>query len=538
MNFELFGFKIGEKLGEDSQDIPSSFSSPNNMDGAAEKIISNAPGGFNVATFDLDKSVAKVEELINSYRTVATHPTLDNAISEIVNEAIVYDSNEPVARLDLDDSSFSASVKKKIQAEWEYIYGPLLNLSTTGADIFRQWYIEGVLYGHKIIDEKSPKKGILQVNILDATKIKKIREIKKQTKAGIDYVTEVIEYFVYNSEGLKGKSVALKIHPEMIAMATSGNIDQENQAAISYIAKAIRPLNMLKYAEDAQLIYRISRAPERRVFYIDVGMMGGSKAEEYVRKIMDKFRNKMVYDSNTGEMKSTKNYQAFTEDYWLPRREGGKGTEVSTLPGGTNLSQIEDILFFQQSLYKSLNVPLTRLESENAFNLGRASEITREEIKFAKFIFNIRNRFSQFLLDLVKTQLILKNIITLEDWAENLGKIKIKYNKDSYYDELKRIEVMKEKLEYLGSVDAFVGKYFSKDFVFKEVLNLTDEEIEEMLKQIEKELDEDPSMESEDGSGDSDKSGDQQQKNSPQKVDEEEDDKTGEKPKQLNKSKE
>ena len=483
MEIEIFGYKLGSKLGDDKREIPNSFSTPTNNDGAAEKTVSSSPlARFGGADFDLDKSIAKLSGQISTYRSISRHPTLDMAISEIVNEAIVMGDNEDVVTVDCDTTKFSESVKKKIQTEFQYIIYELLDFQRSASDIFRQYYIEGVIHGHKIFDEKSPKKGILQVNILDAANIKKVREIEKEKRGEIEYVKGVNEYFLYHDEGLLGKNNVLKIHPELIAMATSGIIDKSSGTPISFIDKCIRPLNMLKYAEDAQLIYRISRAPERRVFYIDIGMMNGSKAEQYIGQIMDKFRNKMIYDPNTGEMKSTRNYQAFTEDYWLPRKEGGKGTEVTTLPGGTNLSQIEDILFFQQSLYRSLNVPIGRLEGDNGFNIGRVAEITREEIKFAKFIFTIRARFSEFLLDILKTQLILKGVITKEDWKKEKRNIKIRYNRDNYYDELKKIEVLKEKLDLLGNIDAYVGKYFSEEYVFKEVLEFSDEEIEKIRK--------------------------------------------------------
>lgn len=522
MEFELFGYKIGKKLGGEPQQLPKSFSTHINDDGAAEKILGNNLGGFTGTSFDISENISKVEDLVSTYRGISRHPILDMAIKEIVNEAIVNDSSEDIITVILDDTKFSKSIRNKIVDEWKYIYSNLLDLDRNASDLFQQWYIEGVLQAHKIIDEGSPKKGILQINVLDATKIKKIREITKEKTGEIEYVKDIKEYYVFHNEGLKGKQSVLKINPELIAMVNSGLVDPKTGANISFLDKAIRPLNMLKYAEDAQLIYRISRAPERRVFYIDIGMMNGSKAEQYIRNMMDKFRNKLIYDSNTGEMKSTRNYQAFTEDYWLPRREGGKGTEVTTLPGGTNLSQIEDILYFKQALYQSLNVPVQRIESENVFSMGRTSEITREEVKFAKFIMNLRNRFSEFLYDILRTQLLLKGIITSSDWKSERSNIIFRFNRDSYYDDIKKLEAMKDKLDILSQVDSYVGKYFTEEYVFKEILEMSDEEIDKTRKTISEEGYDEDEFDGDDSSESSTKN----------------EDKSSEKSKELNKSKE
>jgi len=393
----------------------------------------------------------------------------------------------------LDDLEQPDRIKKLMQEEFDHII-KLLNFNWTGHDTFRKWYIDGRLYFHKIIDEKNPKRGILELRPIDPTKIRKVREVKeeKDPKTGAKLIKEVKEYYIYQDKNMSKSNQGLKIAKDSICYITSGVLDPSRRRVLSYLQKALKPANQLRMMEDSMVIYRMSRAPERRIFYIDVGNLPKGKAEDYLRNIMGKYRNKLVYDASTGEMKDDRKHMSMLEDFWLPRREGGRGTEITTLPGGENLGQIDDIVYFQKKLYKSLNVPAQRLEQDPAqFSLGRSSEITRDELKFQKFLGRLRKKFSTMFIDLLKTQLILKGVVTEDEWKEFSQDIAIDYLKDTHFSELKESEILRERLGTLREMDEYVGKYYSKEWVRKNVLMQTEEDIEEIDKQIETEGPED-----------------------------------------------
>ena len=362
----------------------------------------------------------------------------------------------------------------------------MLNMNWYGHDIFRRWYVDGRLYYHKIIDEKNPKNGLLELRPIDPTKIRKVRELKKEKdpKTGAEIITGATEYFIFQNDSLGTKAQGLKIAKDAITYVTSGLLDPSRKRILSHLHKALKPVNQLRMMEDSLVIYRLARAPERRIFYIDVGNLPKGKAEEYLRNIMAKYRNKMVYDAETGDMKDDKKHMSMLEDFWLPRREGGRGTEISTLPGGENLGQIDDIEYFRKKLYKSLNVPSGRLEQENQFSLGRSTEISRDELKFQKFINRLRKKFSALFIDILKTQLILKGVVTEEEWESIRSDISIDFLKDNHFSELKDAELIRERLATLREVDEYAGRYYSVEWIRKNILMQTDEEIEDIIAQI------------------------------------------------------
>ena len=377
----------------------------------------------------------------------------------------------------------------------------LLHFEQKGHDIFRRWYVDGRLFYHKIIDTKNPKRGISELRYIDPTKIKKVREVKKDKKklagVSVDMIEKIEEYYVYNEKGLGsagtgGTNQGLKISPDSITYCPSGLIDGNSGRVLSYLHKAIKPVNQLRMIEDALVIYRISRAPERRIFYIDVGNLPKIKAEQYLKDVMNRYRNKLVYDANTGEIRDDRNHMSMLEDFWLPRREGGRGTEITTLPGGSNLGEIDDIQYFQKKLYKSLNVPISRMESDNGFSLGRASEITRDELKFTKFVQRIRKKFVPMFTDILKTQLLLKGIIAPEDWPEMQEHIQYDFLQDGHFAELKDAELLNDRIQALDGIQSYIGTFFSKEYVLKKVLRMNDSEIDQMRDQIAKEIDTDP----------------------------------------------
>ncbi len=489
---ELFGFTIQRSNKDRGGEV--SFSTPTPDDGT----IDVAGGGFFGQILDTDGRERSDLDLIRRYRDIAQQAECDTAIEDIVNEGIVSNQNDQAVDISLDRLPYPDKIKRKIRAEFDEVLR-LLNFERKGHDVFRRWYVDGRIFYHKIIDTKNPRKGITELRYIDPVKIKKVREVKKDLdrKSGVEMTEKINEYFVYNEKGLGsagtgGTNQGLKIAADAITYVPSGLIDGNSGRVLSYLHKAIKPVNQLRMIEDALVIYRISRAPERRIFYIDVGNLPKIKAEQYLKDVMNRYRNKLVYDATTGEIRDDRNHMSMLEDFWLPRREGGRGTEITTLPGGSNLGEIDDITYFQRKLYRSLNVPISRLESEQGFSLGRSTEITRDELKFTKFVQRIRKKFSPLFTDVLKTQLLLKGIIAPEDWPEIQEHIQYDFLADGHFAELKDAELLENRLNQLQTIEAYVGTFFSKEYVLKKVLRMTDTEIQEMRDQIKKEADTDP----------------------------------------------
>jgi hypothetical protein len=491
----LFGFTLGKKdIVREEKPEQASFALTNNaLDDGAVTITQNAHYGTYI---DLEGSVRNELELITRYREMANHPECDNAIAEIVDEAITHDPTGKVVDIVLDNLKQPDSIKKKIKEEFDNIQR-MLNFQNLADDIFRRWYIDGRIYFHVVVNEKTPKQGIQELRFIDPRKIRKVREIRKDRdpKTGAEIIKSMAEYYVFNDRGTAAQSYTagtnqgLKIAPESIINVNSGLMDAKNTFVISHLHKAIKPLNQVRMVEDAVVIYRLSRAPERRIFYIDVGNLPKGKAEQYLRDIMVKYRNKMVYDANTGELRDDRKHLSMLEDFWLPRREGGKGTEITTLPAGQNLGEMADVLYFQKKLLQSMNVPYSRLDPQGGgmVGLGRTTEVTRDELKFNKFVNKLRNKFTQLFDNALRIQLSLKGICTLEEWEEFKEFINYDFKKDNNFTELKESELLKERINTLNMIDPYVGRYFSAEWVKKKVLMLTDEEIEEMQKQIDQE---------------------------------------------------
>ena len=495
MAIKLFGFTLGQKdIVQKENPEQASFALPTPaLDDGAVTITQNAHYGTYV---DLEGSVRNELELITRYREMSNHPECDQAITEIVDESICHDKDGRVVDINLDNLKQPESIKKKITEEFNNVLN-MLNFSNLADDIFRRWYIDGRVYYHVIVNEQNPKEGIQELRYIDPRKIRKVREVQKgrDPKTGADIIKSIAEYYIYNDRGTTSQSFTaaanqgLRISPESVINVNSGMMDAKNTFVISFLHKAIKPLNQLRMIEDAVVIYRISRAPERRVFYIDVGNLPKGKAEQYLRDIMVKYRNKMVYDASTGELRDDRKHMSMLEDFWLPRREGGKGTEITTLPAGQNLGQMDDVQYFQRKLLQSMNVPFSRLEPQGGglVGLGRSTEVTRDELKFQKFITKIRNKFSQIFDHALKTQLVLKGICTSEEWEEFREKIYYEYKKDNNFAELRDAELLQNRLQILGTIDPYVGRYYSQEWVKKNVLQMSDEDIVEMSKQIEKE---------------------------------------------------
>ena len=500
---KLFGFSI-----EDTEPLsPNAVSPvpPNDEDGVDHYMSS----GFFGSYVDLEGVYRTEFELIKRYREMALHPECDSAIEDIVNEAIVSDLNDTPVQIDLDNLNASDSIKKKIRDEFKFVKD-LLDFDKKAHEIYRNWYVDGRIYYHKVIDLKKPEDGIQEMRYIDAMKMRYVRQNKK--KGGndkyknrnplvndnpMDYEwPEIEEYFIYNPKltyptgNVKdlGSNTGIKMTKDSITYCTSGLVDRNKGNCLSYLHKAIKSLNQLRMIEDSLVIYRLSRAPERRIFYIDVGNLPKVKAEQYLRDVMMRYRNKLVYDASTGEIRDDKKYMAMLEDFWLPRREGGRGTEISTLPGGQNLGEITDIEYFKKKLYRSLNVPPSRMDGEGGFNLGRSSEILRDELKFTKFVGRLRKRFSNMFNDMLKTQLLLKNIITPEDWEVMSEHIQYDFLYDNHFSELKESELLNERLNSAATAEPYVGRYFSQDYVRRKILRQTDEEILEQDKLIKKEI--------------------------------------------------
>ena len=483
---QLFGFEISRRKNYQDEELNKSFAAPQNDDGA----VTIQSGSYYGTYVDLDGVVRNEIELITRYREMSMQPEIETAIDEIVNEAIVNDDNGQAVELNTDDLKLPEKIKSKIRDEFEQVLR-LLDFGNMGHDIFRRWYIDGRLFYHVIIDEKRPSLGIQELRYIDPRRIRKIREIQKMkdTKTGMEVIKRMQEYYLYNERGMIGahSNLGTKIAIDSVVNVNSGLLDSKRAMVLSYLHKAIKPLNQVRMVEDATVIYRLSRAPERRVFYVDVGNMPTIKAEQYLRDIMVKYRNKLVYDSSTGEIKDDRKHLSMLEDFWLPRREGTKGTEITTLPGGANLGELEDVKYFERKLYKSLGVPLGRLEPQQGFSLGKTSEITRDELKFTKFVQRLRNKFAGLFDDLMRTQLVLKKVCTEEEWKQFKEQIWYDFRKDNNFSELKEAELLTNRILLLQYVDPFVGRYYSMEWVRKNVLKQTDEDIEEINAQISEE---------------------------------------------------
>ena len=492
MAVKLFGFTLGKKdIVQVQAPEQASFALPTeSMDDGAVTITQNAHYGTYV---DLEGSVRNEIELVTRYREMANHPELEMAIDDIVNEAITHDVSGKTVDIVLDNLKQPETIKKKITEEFHNVL-KMLNFGNLSDDLFKRWYIDGRIYYHVVVDETKPRDGIQELRYIDPRKIRKVREIKKDRdpKTGAQIIASIAEYYVYNDKGTVTQSytssvnAGLRIAPESIINVNSGLMDAKNTFVISYLHKAIKPLNQLRMIEDAVVIYRLSRAPERRIFYIDVGNLPKGKAEQYLKDIMAKYRNKMVYDASTGELRDDRKHMSMLEDFWLPRREGGKGTEITTLPAGQNLGELEDVKYFRQKLLNALNVPISRLEPQQGgmIGVGRTTEVTRDEVKFTKFIVRLRNKFSQIFDHALKIQLVLKGICTLEEWDDFKEDIYYNYMKDNNFTEMRDAEILRERLSVLQTVDPYIGRYYSMEWVQKNVLQMDKETIAEMKKQI------------------------------------------------------
>ena len=500
----LFGFSI-----EDSERTPPGVVSPvppSNADGNDHYVSS----GFFGSYIDIEGVYRNESDLIRRYRTMALYPECDSAIEDIVNEAIVADTNDSPVEIELSNLNASDNIKKKIREEFKYIL-ELLDFDKKAHEIFRNWYIDGRLYYNKVIDTKNPHEGIQELRYIDAAKMRYIRQMKKVSKDKQGQITrnlqeenpetykfpEIEEYFIYNpgqasaggTANPYGATKGIKMTRDSVTYCTSGLVDRNKGSTLSWLHKAIKPLNQLMMIEDSLVIYRLSRAPERRIFYIDVGNLPKIKAEQYLRDVMMRYRNKLVYNAQTGEIRDDKKFMSMMEDFWLPRREGGRGTEITTLPGGQNLGEITDINYFQRKLYRALNVPETRIEGEGSgFSLGRSSEILRDEIKFSKFVGRMRKRFSAMFNDMLRTQLLLKNIVTPEDWEYMTDHIQYDFLYDNHFAELKEAELIQGRLELVAQAEPYVGKYYSQDYIRRHILRQTDQEIVEQDYMIKKEI--------------------------------------------------
>ena len=474
---KIFGFEITRT--KDKKAIKS-IVPPRDDDGAGY-VASTTYGSHYGHYINMEGDDSKDNvQLILKYRGSAMHPEADAAIEDIVNEAITSSDMKPSLTLNLDRVPVSATIKKQMLEEFDNIYN-MLNFKELGHDIFRRWYVDGRLYHHLVVDENNLSAGIQEIRYIDSAKIRKVKQVKKKKDpaTGAPLIEKVDEFYVYQ-EKPGSQSNAIKLTNDSVSYCTSGLLDEHRKKVVSFLHKALKPITQLRMMEDSLVIYRIARAPERRMFYIDVGNLPRGKAEQYMKDIMAKYRNKLVYDAKTGEIRDDRKHMSMLEDFWLPRREGGRGTEITSLPGGENLGQIEDIIYFQKRLYRSLNVPLNRLEQEQQFSLGRATEISRDELKFQKFIDRLRNRFATFFYEILKKQLLMKNIITEEDWLSWKNEVHIDFTRDNHFSELKEAELLREKIQTLDQIQNYVGEYFSKQWVQKNILLFDDDEIKRM----------------------------------------------------------
>ena len=484
---KLFGFELSRtkkrEQGKENDKLPSIV--PKTDDDGAGYVT--ASGSHYGQYIDINGDNAKDNaELIMKYRGVAQHPEVDAAIEDIVNESISGSENESPVTINLDGVETSDKIKKLINEEFDNITG-MLNFSDLGHDIFRSWYVDGRLVHHLVVNESNLKAGIQEIRPIDAVKVRKVKEVKykKDDKTGAKIVDKTEEFYVFQEKNQTQSAV--KLTPDSVSYVTSGITDPTKKRVVSFLHKAIKPINQLRMMEDSLVIYRLARAPERRIFYIDVGNLPANKAEQHMKEIQTRYRNKLVYDASTGNLKDDRKHMSMLEDFWLPRREGGRGTEISTLPGGENLGQIDDIIYFQKKLYRSLNVPLNRLEQESQFSLGRTTEINRDEVKFQKFIDRLRKKFAHLFLGILKKQLILKAICTEQDWESWKSQIQVDYSRDNHFVEMKDAELLRERLQTMDQISSYVGEYFSREWVMKNVMMFNDDDIEEMSKQVEAE---------------------------------------------------
>jgi len=482
---QLFGFQITRAKDKQGELNEPSFVLPDLDDGATTS------AGFYSEFLDIEGQTKNEYDLIKRYRSTAEHPECDFAIEDIINEAVNTEELKQPVSIVTDSLPYSPKVKNRIKQEFQQVLR-LLDFNNKAHDIFRRWYIDGRLHYHKIIDESDPKKGIQELRYVDSLKIKRVKKVDKTvTKKGSPSVRVLEEYFLYNEKGMnQTQGGAMKITSDAIAFCPSGMFDPTRNLVLSFLHKAIKPVNQLRMIEDAVVIYRIARAPERRIFYIDVGNLPKVKAEQYLKDVMNRYRNKLVYNSATGEIRDDRSQMSMLEDFWLPRREGGRGTEISTLPGGQNLGEVEDILYFQRKLYRSLNIPVSRLEGEQGFSLGRGSEITRDEVKFTKFIQKIRKKFNILFNDILRTQLLLKGVIADEDWKQIRENLSYTYTKDGHYAEMRDMDLLNDRLNLLNMMEPYIGQWFSKEYVQKHVFRMSEDDIEKMQEQIEKESEE------------------------------------------------
>ena len=491
---KLFGFEIKRAKKKEEEKAPS-IVPPRDDEGGSYATASGSHYGQYLNLGDDDSK--DNYQLIMKYRGNAMHPEVDMAIEDIVNESITGSELEQTLDLNMEDVDAPDRIKKVIKEEFDSIYG-MLNFKELGHDIYRRWYIDGRMYHHLVINEKNPKEGIVEIRPIDAAKMRKIKKVKKKKDpiTGADIIEKTEEFFIYQEK--PGSSTnGVKMTTDSVSYVTSGLLSEDRKKIISFLHKALKPINQLRMMEDALVIYRLARAPERRIFYVDVGNLPRGKAEQYMKDIMAKYRNKLVYDAKTGEIRDDRKHMSMLEDFWMPRREGGRGTEVTSLPGGENLGQIEDIIYFQKKVYRSLNVPINRLEQESQFSLGRSTEINRDELKFQKFIDRLRMRFAHLFYGILKKQLVLKGICTEEDWESWKNDITVDFVKDNHFTELRDIEVLRERIQTLDMVQNYVGEYYSKEWVQKNILMLSDEDVDNMKKEIDGESEEEPEEEPE-----------------------------------------
>ncbi len=490
---EIFGYDISKKVTPKvKKEIVSPIPKPSEDGSSTTTVFS---GGLYGQYIDLgDSATGSDHDLILKYREVATQPEADTAITDIVDGAIASRDKSAPVNIALDDLEQPDNIKKQIIEEFNKIL-TLYRFNHSGHDLFRNWYIDGRIYFQIIVDRENPKRGIVELRYIDPTKISKVKEVKKvrDAKTEVEYEKVVSEYYLY-SEGILSNNdiktgAGIKLEKDSIIAVNSGLFDPSRTKSIGYLHKAIKLINQLRFMEDSLVVYRVSRAPERRIFYIDVGNLPKGKAEEYVQSVVSRYRNKLVYDASTGEITDDRKHMSMLEDFYLPRREGGRGTEITTLGGGENLGQIDDVVFFQRKLYRSLNVPISRLEQDTGFALGRATEVSRDEVKFQKFVDKIRKRFSQIFIEALKVQLILKGVIEPKDWPNIEESINVDFIEDNYFAELKEFEILRERLEMLQLVEEQIGQYYSREWVRRNILHQSDEDIESINDQIEKEKD-------------------------------------------------
>jgi len=485
---EIFGFEIARKKNQTQRRQGTEVVTPASDDGSTVISTLGAAAAYYGMTVDLEGVIKNENDLIRRYREVSQYGDCDNAVEDIINEAIIANNDEQPVEVVLDDIKLSTSIKDKIAEEFKEIL-KLYKFNHRGHDIFRSWYVDGRLYYHILIDNENIKNGIQELRYIDPRKIRRIKNIKKgKNEKGIEVVTNIEEFYLYNDKGInENTSQGVKLSLDSVIYAPSGLIDANSNSMLGYLHKAIKPVNQLKMIEDALVIYRVSRAPERRIFYIDVGNLPKLKAEQYVNDIMNKYRNKVVYDANTGEIRDDRKHLSMMEDFWMPRREGGKGTEITTLSGGQTLGQIEDIQYFQNKLYQCLNVPVSRMRPDQSFSLGKTNEITRDEVKFNKFIERLRRKFSALFSEALRVQLIAKQIIRPDEWDAIAQDLRFDFQEDNHFAELKESEVLAQRLDTLQRIQPYVGVYYSMEYIKRFVLKQSEEDIKEIEKNINKE---------------------------------------------------